>query len=83
MDQIVQIVGAILILVAFIAAQAGRVSPQARSYLILNLVGSVILAGVAAYEFDLGFLLLEVAWALVSAWGLIQLMRGRAPSPAH
>jgi hypothetical protein len=83
MDQIVQIVGALLILVAFTAAQAGSVSPHARSYLVLNLVGSVILTGVAVYEFDLGFLLLEAVWAIVSLWGLIQLARGRTPGAAH
>ena len=83
MDQIVQIVGAVLILAAFMAAQAGRVSPHARSYLVLNLVGSLILTGIAIYEFDLGFLLLEVVWAAVSLWSLIQVERGRTPSTAH
>lgn len=83
MDQVIQVVGALLILLAFVAAQAGRVSPHARSYLVLNLVGSVILAVIAAYEFDLGFLLLESVWAIVSLWSLIQVERGRAPSAAH
>lgn len=83
MDQVIQVVGAVLILLAFVAAQAGRVSPHARSYLVLNLVGSAILAGIAAYEFDLGFLLLEVVWAIVSLWSLIQVERGRTPSAAH
>jgi hypothetical protein len=83
MDQAAQIAGAILILIAFTAAQRGSMSPHSLVYLLLNLVGSVVLAVVAAVEFDLGFLLLEVVWALVSAWGLWQLSRGHAPSPAH
>ena len=82
MDQVVQIAGAVLILVAFTAAQRGTVSPHSRSYLWLNLVGSLILGVVAAVEFDLGFLLLEAVWAAVSLWGLIQVTRGRAPAVA-
>jgi hypothetical protein len=83
MDQAVQIAGAVLILIAFTAAQRGSMSPHSLVYLVLNLVGSVVLTVVAAVEFDLGFLLLEAVWAVVSAWGLWQLARGRAPSPAH
>jgi hypothetical protein len=83
MDQIAQIAGAVLILIAFTAAQRGTMSPHSLVYLALNLAGSVVLTVVAAVEFDLGFLLLEAVWAVVSAWGLWQLSRGRGPSPAH
>jgi hypothetical protein len=83
MDQILQIVGAALILVAFIAAQRNAMSPHSVAYLVLNLVGSVVLTGVALHGRDWGFLLLEVVWAVVSAWGLWQLSRGRTPTAAH
>jgi hypothetical protein len=83
MDQILQLVGAALILVAFIAAQRNAMSPHSVVYLALNLVGSVVLTGVALHGRDWGFLLLEVVWAVVSAWGLWQLSRGRAPTTAH
>jgi uncharacterized membrane protein len=76
-DQVVQIVGALLILAAFAALQAGRIDANSRLYLILNLVGSAILAVIALYEDQWGFLLLETAWAVVSAWSLIGLVRGR------
>jgi hypothetical protein len=83
MDQIAQIAGAVLILIAYGAAQRGRMSPQSLVYLVLNLVGSLVLAVVAAVEFDLGFLLLEAVWALLSVWGLWELARGREPRTAH
>lgn len=31
----------------------------------------------------MGFLLLEAVWALLSAWSLAQVLRGRAPASAH
>ena len=75
-EQPVQIFGAILILVAYIAAQRGAWSPQSALYLWLNLVGSAVLAVLAALDSDYGFLLLETVWAIASAYGLIDLARG-------
>jgi hypothetical protein len=80
-DQVVQIIGAVLILIAYIAAQAERLDPQSRLYLSLNLVGSIILAVLAASGSQWGFLLLECAWAIVSLWGLIA-SASRRPSDA-
>jgi hypothetical protein len=72
MDQLVQVVGALLILSAFAAAQFGAMNPHSRVYLVLNLVGSAVLAVLALDERQWGFLLLESVWAAVSLWGLIQ-----------
>jgi hypothetical protein len=74
--QLVQILGSLLVLTAFAAAQRGALSPDSRAYLALNLVGSVVLAVLAAHERQWGFLLLEAVWALVSAWSLIGRFRG-------
>ena len=40
MDQVVQVVGAQLILVAYAAAQFGALNQRSRVYLVLNLVGA-------------------------------------------
>jgi hypothetical protein len=78
MDQLVQIAGALLILAAFAGAQFGRLDQHAISYLVLNLIGSAILAVLAGLDGQIGFLLLEGVWAIVSAWSLLQALRRRA-----
>jgi len=70
MDQLVQVAGSLLILVAFVAAQRGALSTRSPVYLVLNLVGSAVLAVLAFVERQWGFLLLESCWAVVSAWTL-------------
>jgi hypothetical protein len=74
-DQVVQILGAVVILAAYALAQAGVLSPRSIVYLVLNLAGSAVLAALAWYERQWGFLLLEAAWALVSAWSLWRRVR--------
>jgi hypothetical protein len=83
MLQAVSVLGALLILLAFAANQLGRVDTSDLSYQISNLVGSVILTTVAVIEAQLGFILLEGAWALVSLWGTIKVVRGEGPGEAH
>jgi hypothetical protein len=75
MDQLVQVVGALLILAAFAAVQFDRMRPDSRLYLALNLVGSAILAVLAVIGSQWGFVLLEGVWAIVSAWGLAVALR--------
>jgi hypothetical protein len=82
-DQVVQVLGALLILVAYAAAQFGALNQRSRAYLVLNLVGSAVLAVLAWYEDQWGFLLLEGVWALVSLLGLIQVQRGQPPAEVH
>ncbi len=80
--QLLQIAGAVLILVAYIAGLLGRLDPLAWTYLVLNLVGSSLLAVLALLGNDWGFLLLEGVWALVTAFTIIAKLRGQTgPSP--
>lgn len=77
MGAAVQVAGSLLILAAFVAAQAGRLSPSSWPYLWLNVVGSGVLAVDAWFEQQWGFLLLEGVWCLVSVWSIVGKARGR------
>ncbi len=76
MPQIVQVIGALLILTAYLLSQTGRLAQNSPVYLLLNLAGSLLLAVLAALGRQWGFLLLEGVWAIVSLVSLIASLRG-------
>jgi hypothetical protein len=79
-DQVIQVVGALLILAAFAGVQFERMRPSSRLYLTLNLFGSAILAVLALIGSQWGFVLLEGVWAIVSAWSLTVSLRASGRS---
>jgi hypothetical protein len=81
MDQVIQVVGALLILTGYAASQFGKLDQRSLAYLLLNAIGSAILTVLGYVERQWGFFLLEGVWALVSVWGLIRL-NGRGPDTA-
>ena len=83
MDQAIQVLGALLILAGFAGAQLGRLRVDSVAYLLLNLVGSAVLAVLALDQQQWGFLLLEGIWTLVSAWSLSRVWRGLPVAGAH
>ena len=82
-DQIVQIVGALLILVGFILTQGNVLDADSYLYLVLNLAGATILAVLAFQAQRWGFVLLEGVWALVALAGLIVRMSGKESTGTH
>jgi len=82
-DQIVQIVGALLILAGFILSQKNLLDADSSLYLVLNLAGASILAVLAFQSQRWGFVLLEGVWALVALAGLIFRLSGKEPASRY
>lgn len=64
--QTTSLLGAGLILLAYVANQRGWMGPRDRAYNLLNLGGSLLLLWVALVDWRWGFILLEAAWAAIS-----------------
>ena len=75
--QIIQIVLAVPIVVAFATVQLGMARPRDLGYLLTNLICSGGLALIAARTFQLGFVITNCLWVVVSASGLVTLARQR------
>ncbi|MBX7082659.1 MAG: hypothetical protein K1X88_25865 [Nannocystaceae bacterium] len=79
LDQIVSLLGAVLILAAFVASTLERLDPRSRLYLWLNFVGAAGLTYTAVVGRQYGFVLLEGTWSAVAG---VTLLRGRPRTPA-
>lgn len=71
-EQLIQIVGSLLILGAFILLQLRRTKPDAAPYLWINFIGASILAVTAILTWQWGFIILEAVWAFVALAGIIR-----------
>jgi hypothetical protein len=78
-DQIVSLIGAFFILIAFMGNQFGWMNAQAIGYQVLNLVGALILTATATMGHQYGFIVLEGTWSVVSFIGVLQSMGALGP----
>ena len=75
MENLVQwtsLAGALMILGAYGLLQTGTLRREDPSFNWLNLVGSVLLTGVALVDMRWGFIFLEATWAMMSLGGLLR-----------
>jgi hypothetical protein len=79
--QVISIIGAVLILVAYLAHQLRKMSAESAKYQALNFVGGFFLLVTAYAGRQYGFILMEGAWTLISGWGLWNVIRGRHVTP--
>jgi hypothetical protein len=70
--QLASFVGALLILVAYVGHQMRWMDARKAGYNILNAAGSAVLAYIAFHPFQLGFVILEVVWTLISIYALVR-----------
>ncbi len=77
-DQAAAIVGALLVLLAYGLQRFQRISAECFPYLLMNFVGGAVLCWAAVRSGQIGFILLEGAWAFISLLGLWSVWRSRA-----
>ena len=70
--QAASFVGALLILIAYAGHQLKWMDARTATYNILNAVGSAILAYIALHPFQIGFVMLESVWTLISVYVLLR-----------
>jgi hypothetical protein len=70
--QIASFAGALLILIAYGGHQMGWMNPRSAAYNILNAAGSGILGYIAFHPFQIGFVVLESVWTLISIYALLR-----------
>ena len=68
--QLASFVGALMILVAYVGHQLRWMDSRTAGYNWLNALGSAILAYIAFHPVQIGFIVLESAWVLVSLYAL-------------
>jgi hypothetical protein len=84
MEISVQVIGSLLILAPFVLVQLGRLATTGYPFLVLNTIGSAVLAIDATLGQQWGFLLLEGVWAVVSMIGIVRRLSGKpAARPTH
>ena len=69
--QVVSLMGAGLVLGAYFALQRRVWTSTGNAYLWFNFLGALLLTVVAVVDRRLGFMVLEAAWAAISAWAIL------------
>ena len=70
--QLASFAGALLILIAYAGHQMNWMDSRRAAYNILNAIGSAILGYIAFHPFQIGFVVLEVTWTLISVYALVR-----------
>lgn len=76
----VGLLGTVMILGGFTLLQAGKVSGTGLVYQLLNLFGALGILVSLLGKFNLSVFLLEIAWVVVSLYGIARSFRSRSAS---
>jgi hypothetical protein len=73
--QAISLLGAVLVLTAYTSHQMRRMKSETYVYQLLNLFGGAMLLAAAVSTRQAGLILMEGAWTIVSAYGLLKVWR--------
>jgi hypothetical protein len=77
---VVGIIGVSFVLISYLLLQIDRIEPKSISYSLLNLLGAFLILISLYFTFNLASFIIEIAWLLISAYGLIKAIRLRLSS---
>lgn len=66
------LVGVVLIVVAYLLLQLGKLPSSAPSYSLLNAIGAFLVMASLWFDFNLSAFLMEAFWFLISVFGLLR-----------
>lgn len=75
------LVGAALIVVAYLMLQVGRMDARSVSYSALNGAGAAAILVSLYYDFNLGAFVIEAFWLAISLYGLLRAFAARLAKP--
>lgn len=67
--------GVFAILATYLALQMGRLDPRRITYSALNAIGAAFITISLLFEFNLSAFVVEVAWVLVSIYGMFRALK--------
>ncbi len=79
--QMVSLLGAAMVLAGYAMIQSGWCRELDAVYLVLNILGSLLLGVVAVVERQIGFIVLEFAWAGMGVVGAARAWKLRTARP--
>lgn len=74
---IIGLMGVGLILSAYLALQINKISAQDWRYSALNALGAAGILYSLAYSFNFASFIIEIAWLLISLYGLVKALQKR------
>ncbi len=72
---VIGIMGVLLVLISYGLLQIDKIDPKSISYSALNLAGAILILVSLYYSFNLASFIIEIAWLIISAYGLFKAWR--------
>lgn len=77
------LVGVVLIVIAYLLLQLGKLPSSAPSYSLLNAVGALLVMISLYFDFNLSAFLMEAFWFLISLFGLLRPLFSKRATANH
>jgi hypothetical protein len=69
--------GVLMVLATYLGVQLDKLDARSLAYSVLNAVGAGLITLSLCFDFNLSAFLIEVAWVLISLYGIVARLRQR------